>query len=390
MNISNVNCCGCGACSEICPKNCITIVQNGEGFFQASVNFDQCIDCGKCLISCPINSPDNSNATLSAYLGYHNDDFIKINSTSGGIFYEIAKRFLLNNGIVYGAAYLNGFSVQHIRISNIDDLSKLQGSKYAQSKLDSSYNALKEDLKSGKYVLFSGTPCQISAVKNLFYEKYKNQLITIDLICHGVPSSKLFSDYIKYLEKKKKSKIIKYQFRCKENSTELMSYNTKITYNHKGKTIDSIIDGNEDPFVLRFLSNCLQLNSCYDCPFTKENRCSDITLGDFWGVEKTFPEKINIAQKGISLVLANTKVGEFMLKKLTNVYLEKIHKSDYIDYNKHLTSPSNKNPERDVLYSYYSKYGFSKMFYNNYFLPYKFKEYILKRKILRCLKWLKK
>ncbi len=387
MNISHISCCGCGACTHVCPKNCINFKYDGEGFLKATAQDHLCINCGKCLKVCPINnSSKNLNQTISSYMGYNNDNDIKKRSTSGGIFYELGKAVVLSGGVVYGAAYAEDLSINHIRIDNINDLAKLQGSKYAQSRVHQCYPYIKTDLENGKTVLFSGTPCQVSAVKNLFSKSFEKQLITIDLICHGVPSQKLFLDYIKFIEKIKKFKILKYQFRCKEKSSDLISYNTKISVDKKNQYKQIIIDGNEDPYVLRFLSNCLQANTCYSCSYAQEKRCSDITLGDFWGFEKSFPEKTEIGKNGISLVLANTNIGLELLRKLENITLETISREDYINYNSHLSKPSQKNEFRDVLYKNYSKYGFTKSFYNKYFLPYKYKEYFLKRRILGWLK----
>ncbi len=390
MNVSQINCCGCGACAEVCPKNCIKLTHNNEGFLKAEINANLCINCGLCLKACPINATGNFNTTISAFHGYNNDEKVKSNSTSGGIFYEIAKSVILNDGVVYGAAYKNDLSIGHVRVDNITDLVRLQGSKYAQSTVNKCYSDIKTDLEDGKTVLFSGTPCQVAAVNNLFKSQFAAQLLTVDLICHGVPSQKLFTDYIKYIEKSKKSKIKSYQFRCKEKSTDFISYNTKIVFLKAKNPKTIIIDGNEDPYVLRFLSNSLQNNICFECPFSTESRCSDITLGDFWGFEKAFPEKENIGKKGISLILVNSSLGADLVDNISNVTRKKIQRDDYIAYNSHLTKPATKNNQRDILYNHYAESGFTKTFYNKYFLPHKYKEYILKRRIWRLIKWIKK
>lgn len=390
MNITNINCCGCGACAEICPQKCITLSHNQEGFLKAQIDATICVNCGFCLKTCPIENITSHNDTVCAYFGYNNDKNIKNNSTSGGVFYEIAKSFILNNGIVYGATYNTDFSIHHIRVDNLDDLTKLQGSKYAQSAVNECYDDIKKDLENGKSVLFSGTPCQVAAINNLFKLQFSKQLFTIDLICHGVPSQKLFTDYIRHIEKSKNSKINSYQFRCKEHSTNFISYNTKIIFQKSNKNKTIIIDGNEDPYILRFLSNSLQNDICFKCPFATETRCSDITLGDFWGFEKAFPEKAAIGKDGISLILVNSTLASKLLDKLTNVTIEKIERNDYINYNSHLSKPAIKNNQRDNLYANYVKNGFTKTFYNKYFLPHKYKEYILKRRIWRLIKWIKK
>ena len=390
MNISHINCCGCGACVKACPQKCISYKYNIEGFLKAEIESDACIGCGLCLKICPVNDFIDFNDTISAYIGYTNDEQTRNNSTSGGVFFEIAKSVILEGGVVYGAAYESDFSIKHIRVDNLIELKKLQGSKYAQSNICGCHALIESDLKNGKTVLFSGTPCQVAAVNKLFKSRFTSKLLTVDLICHGVPSQKLFTDYVKYIEKTKKAKVKSYQFRCKEKSTDLISYNTKIVLQNKKDLKTEIIDGNEDPFVLRFLSNSLQNEVCFECPFAIEKRCSDITLGDFWGFEKVFPEKTEILKKGISLILTNTLLGSDLLDAVSNITVEKILRDEYIHYNSHLSKPSFENQQRDTLYKHYVQYGFSKKFYNKYFLPHKYKEYILKRRIWRLIRWIKK
>lgn len=300
------NCFGCRACENICPKEAISMRADEKGFLYPEINEDLCVDCGLCRKACPFVSKHiTEEFSQKAYAVIHkNPDTLK-KSTSGGAFTLFANEVLKRGGMVCGCTLDENLCVSHISIFSADELDKLRGSKYVQSDMGKIHSEVYNCLKEGKPVLFSGTPCQVDSL-NAFL-KAKNQptekLLTIDILCHGVPSPKLWADFVAYLEKTYKSKLTTFKFRTKlagwENSIETATF-------ANGKTIK-----NTHPlrvFLTFFHKNISLRPMCNACPYTSYKRVSDITIGDYWGIDKTQPE-IN-DNKGLSLVLINTEKGE--------------------------------------------------------------------------------
>lgn len=300
--LDKAQCCGCTACVNICPKNCIKMKEDNEGFLYPEVNEKECIHCGLCTETCPIiNKIDYLNSTV-AIASYHNNEKIRLQSSSGGLFSAIAEYILENNGVVFGAAFDYNFHVRHIYIDNIRDLNVLRGSKYVQSDLGEVFKEVKNFILNGRIVLFSGTECQIEGLKK-YLGKLDNELLyTIDILCHGVPNDKLWIKYLKWQEKNHKAQIVQTFFRHKKYGWKkyaiLLEFSNNIAYEKIN---------NKDAFFNLFLGNICLRPSCHQCKFKNISRASDITLGDCWKVETHSPEMDD--DKGTSVVLIHSEKG---------------------------------------------------------------------------------
>lgn len=304
--VSKKNCCGCKACQLICPKNCVKMVVDDEGFWYPNVDKEKCINCGLCEKSCPIlNKQDKSSSELNFYAAYSNNDDIRINSSSGGIFSELAINVLEKNGIVFGCTMNDDFSVsKHIKIQDVNELYKLRGSKYLQSDVSCTYEEIKYFLKNNKKVLFSGTPCQVAGLKS-FLGDYSNDsnLVTVDIICHGTPSPKIWNCYKANLEKSFNSDIKNVSFRNKSDGWQKYSLLCEFKNNKEYKKHST-----EDLYLRGFVADYYLRPSCYDCQFKGDNIKSDITLADFWGIDKVNPQFND--NKGTSLVIIHSPKGQ--------------------------------------------------------------------------------
>jgi len=312
-------CTGCGACYQKCPFNAITMKEDEEGFLVPIIDEKKCKKCNLCQKTCPNNKKIEKKESQKAYYFINNNSQKLKNSTSGGIFIELAESIIENNGIVFGCEINKNNEVIHSYTKNKEDLKKYQGSKYVQSNILETYKKAEEFLKQNKQVLYTGTPCQIMGLKSYLGKEYDN-LITLDVVCHGVPSQLIFKKYIIKLEKKYSSQItnIKFRTKLKKGSFYTLAFNLK---NKKNKQI-IIPHPNLSSYYYGFLKNYTLRNSCYDCQYSNINRISDITLGDFWGAKKIHP---NVeSQNGISLILMNTEKGENFIKniKIYNLMVE--------------------------------------------------------------------
>jgi len=320
------------------------MIEDVEGFLIPEVNLSICVDCGLCEQVCPLLQdirPNNYDKKILAIK--LKDKKLIMNSASGGAFVGIAKEFILNGGVVFGCTFNKELKVSHIAINNIEKLFLLQGSKYVQSNTEGTYAEAKKYLDLGLNVLYTGTPCQIAGIMCFLGEKYEN-LYTIELICHGVPSPKLFNNYLIWLSKKyHNGPIQEYAFRSKEANGWGLTYKFKL--NTKTKTKISSVD----PYYNAFLKGYTYRECCYKCKFAK-NRVGDITIGDYWGIEEEHPNFFD--SKGVSAVIINSRKG----KKLIDSVFDKfdILESTYDKvsrHNKNLIEPTNRPKERDNIYN---------------------------------------
>jgi coenzyme F420-reducing hydrogenase beta subunit len=274
-----------------------------DGFYYPHVN-ENCTHCGSCQNHCPvINLVENDFFEPKFYAGWSTDETRRMTGSSGGIFSELAKYVLENSGVVFGVAWSKELIPRHIKVAEIGETLKIMGSKYVQSYVGLSYKEAIEEAEK-RTVLFSGTPCQIAALKTFFRDR--SNVIGIDLVCHGVPSNLVFRKYIDWLERRYGKKVLNVSFRDKKFGWE--NYNIVIKFE----------DGSElrrhhhlDPFFACYLSNLYLRQSCYSCPFCRIPRVGDITLGDFWGVPKRLRDR-----RGISVIIANTSKGYDLLRTI--------------------------------------------------------------------------
>lgn len=316
---SKSECCACTACEHACPVKAIKFVSDDEGFMYPTIDTTKCINCGLCERVCPVEHPDYSNSnTPGTYAAMVTDVRQRKKSSSGGMFYVIASWILKQGGKVYGATMDRNHQVYHIGIDNENDLELLRGSKYVQSDLKHVFTEIHEDLKTGRWVYFVGTGCQVAGLKAYLRKDYE-QLVTSDLVCHGVPSQWLFDQHIHYLTDKHHGNISDYHFRDNENwsGCEIFKVSQKGTFKIiKNRTYF------KSPYLNAFMSNYTLRYSCYNCKFSQIPRQGDITLADFWGVEN-FIKDISI-QHGVSMILVNTPKGEliFNSQKQESVWKE--------------------------------------------------------------------
>ena len=301
------NCSGCGACFNICPKNAIKMVENSEGFLYPQIDASLCVNCGLCDKTCPVINTVYKNSASPKCIAAANDKH-RNNSSSGGIFPILAEKVLTDGGYVCGAAYNDNNEVEHIIINNINELSKLRGSKYIQSVIGNVYKEVKELLCQNKLVFFTGTPCQVAGLYSYLQKDYEN-LVTADLVCHGVPSSKYYKKYLVEMNLEKGEKVLNTNFRDKRNG-----WNPSLTTTTTTTTRCFSQPASQDSYMCAFLKNISLRESCFDCPFQNIPRQADITLGDYWGVS-AYKKSLD-DQKGTSVVLVNNTKGENYINQI--------------------------------------------------------------------------
>jgi coenzyme F420-reducing hydrogenase beta subunit len=351
-------CSGCTACMNICPFDAISMQPDREGFLYPVTDEKLCTDCALCQQICPFQndfSIGDNYEQPKVYAAKHRDDNVRMNSSSGGMFTAISDYILSNNGIIYGAAFDEQFRVCHQKAENTKERDKFRGSKYVQSDLNRVFTDIKDELKKGRMVLFTGTPCQNAGLSAYLRKSYEN-LYLCDIVCHGVPSPLLWKKYVHFIEKRHKSKLIKYSFRYKKKGWR--GYNVYAKFEN-GKS--SLNTTEVLVYANLFASDLALRSSCYHCRFTNLHRPSDITIGDFWGIEKSIPEfEDNL---GVSLVLINSPKGLDLFQKISSsLYYRESNTVDCLQRN--LYAPSEPSPKREQFWKDYWDRGF---------------EYVLKR-----------
>ena len=318
------DCCGCSACQSICPKSAISFKQDNCGFFYPDVDNSKCIECGLCKQVCSFSDPlsERKLHNTKSYVVKHRIEEVVKDSRSGGVFTAVSDDILNNGGVVYGVLLDKDLVVRHARATTKEERDEFRKSKYVQSILEDVFGDVIKDLKNGKTVLFSGTPCQCDGVKH-YVEKMKisaDNLILCDLVCHSSASPGLFYNYLRYQERKYKQKIIDFYFRDKkkynwmEHVEKIEFENGKVTYT--------------DEYTNMFFSDNIR-PSCFKCKYTSLNRVSDLTMADCWGGQNVYPDIVD-NKTGASLVLVNTEKGNRLLLEsvndiiLKNIDIEKV------------------------------------------------------------------
>lgn len=302
-------CCGCTACSSICPKKAIVMKQDEEGFVYPIIDKTKCVNCGLCDKACPVKNAKEDIFEQKAYLVNNENEEIRKDSTSGGAFTPIAEYVLDKGGVVFGVTFDKNYSVIHTYVENKEELSKFRGSKYVQSFLGDSFKQVKEFLNNDRFVCFSGTPCQIEGLKSFLQKDYK-KLITVDVMCHAAPSPLVWKKYLNY----EMSKL-------KGNEIEKVLFRDKSKYGYKYSTMTIKTDKDEysrgvetDPYLRAFFGDLSDRPSCYDCKFKKQCHVSDFTIWDCFVVDN-FDKNLD-DDKGTSRILVNTENGRNVFEEI--------------------------------------------------------------------------
>ena len=344
INTSTDDCCGCEACKQICPQQCITMSMDKRGFLYPTADLSNCINCNKCIDVCPAINTSNKIHSTTSYAAINKNENIRTQSSSGGIFSSIAEQILSNDGVVFGARFNNEFNVIHDWTDNSEKYDSFRGSKYLQSSIGECFILAKKFIEENRLVLFTGTPCQIEGLKRFLNKEYEN-LITIDIVCHGVTSYNVWQEY---LHSKCKSDPTYVNFRSKSTGWKDYSIEIKGKRNYKSRA-------NNDDFMHCYKSNLFLRSSCYKCP-SKFQNVSDITLGDYWGIDKIS----NLDDdKGTSLIITNTRKGEKIIDSIkSKIIITETDLDSAIQYNPSIKFSSTKHQLSDSFWADFYKCGY--------------------------------
>ena len=347
MICDKTKCTGCFACYNICPKNCISMKEDEMGYIYPVINEMECINCEACKKVCPQLHDSKMKKPQKAYAMYNKNKEIREKSTSGGAATTFYMHVLENNGVVYGCSNIEKNEIHFLRIDNVDDLDKLKGSKYVHSYINDTFKLVKKDLLEDKLVLFIGTPCQVDGLKNYLKKDYEN-LILIDIICHGVPPQKLLKEEIKLHNMENVTKI---SFRKND------IYEFELYKHDEIKCKENI---NENKYLFGFLNSVFLRPNCYECKYATSSRVSDITIGDYWGLGKE-SKLYNEREKGISVLLPITEKGQKLIEECRpKMILEERQAEEAINGNSQLRKPTEKHKKYKIFQNKYLKKGYVK------------------------------
>lgn len=336
------NCTGCTACANACPHGCITMQEEEFGFLYPRIG-ENCIHCGMCKRACPILNPTEKSKDSMAFAAYSKNDATKMNSSSGGLFTELAEAILADGGVVYGSEYDSDYKVRYCAIEDSRELYHLQGAKYSQSILEDTFKEVRKSLESGQKVLFVGMPCAVAGLKLFLYKDYPN-LFCIDFVCHGVPSPKAWKEYVRYRAEADNSGVYPKRINQRSKISGWSRYRYSIVYDYSD-TKKVIFPNGQDLFMDLFVKDYINRDSCQDCRFKGIERFSDITIGDFWGIWNVAPEIDD--SKGISLVICHSVRGQQLLKQIKNrVCMSEVTFEDAIRENPSIVNSAIANTQR--------------------------------------------
>ena len=356
------DCVGCSACSAICPRNCISMQPNNEGFLFPVVDSSSCAACGLCRKICPVVKAKESGAVadgsagrqpLSVHAAWNLASDIRKDSTSGGMFTALSERILFDGGLVVGAAFGDGMAVRHIIVENENELYRLRGSKYVQSELSVDVlKGIRDALENGRVVLFSGTPCQVAGLRAFLRRDYDN-LYCCDIVCMGTPSPLLLSSYVSWLAWRRRSEPESMMFREKSKGWKVPS--VYIRFSDGSILRERSVDNS---YYLAFGRRFALRESCYDCRFKGLSRSGDITMGDFWGVDKTYPE-YDAMDEGTSLVFVNSEKGRRLLGMVSDrVFLGPADVRTAVASNPMILQSASRPQTRDGFYGFLKRESF--------------------------------
>ena len=384
MDLLGKNCTGCGLCSIQCPKDAISMLQNREGFLYPVIDKEKCVECDLCISVCEESKKQyqHKNEIPQVKACQTKDEKWLIESTAGGFFPTLAQWVIEQQGIVFGTAYNSNMIPVVCKAESVKDIYKFNGSKYVQSDLSQALTDIKAELEKGKLVFFSGTPCQVAAVKTLCKDFVGKTLVTMDVVCYGVPSPGLFRAFLNSIEQKMQVKVTDYRFRDKHNYG--WSHTTVITMVDAEKKMLQYEqeDYSKIPYYKMFgCRNCFR-KECYSCQYNTINRISDFTTGNFWGIE-AMTDEFDV-KNGVSMLLLSTDLARSIFEKVADQYQvvdmtldQAIRANDALVHT--CTYPKN----RDRIYHYFYKHGFD-MMYKRYYIDTPIKK--VKRKLKKIIK----
>ncbi len=345
-------CCGCTACMSVCPKDAISMEPDSEGFYYPSIDDAKCVNCGKCKRVCSFQNGYNKNNVLEAFAVKHSDEKTRLTSRSGGVFILISDAVLESGGSVYGAAFNDDFSVSHRRAVTKEERDAFKGSKYVQSNPEKTFSEVKKDLEAGKPVVFSGTGCQVGGLLGFLKTTRTplDKLYTVDLVCHGTPSNKIWLDFLNYTRKKAHAeRVTNADFRDKSFGWA-PHYESVWTDGEKHSSKD---------YAMLFYANHVLRPSCYQCIYTNCNRPSDFTLADFWGIDNIVPGFND--DKGVSLLFVNTQKGKTLFDSVkSGCEIAEVDPQKCVKPNPNLHRTSPRPSDRDEFWKLYLDKGFDK------------------------------
>ncbi len=355
-DVKREQCYGCSACASVCGYSAIQMEADKEGFLYPHIDESKCVGCGLCEKVCPaLNRKTNAESTVQhVYAIQHHDKSVLQTSASGGFFTAVSDAVLAEGGVVYGAAFDENMIVRHVRATKASERDRMKGSKYVQSDIGNTYQCVKQDLKEEKEVLFTGTPCQVDGLIRFLRGKTDN-LLCIDLICHGTPSPLIFADHIKMLEKKAHARVVDYSFRPKEWSWHV---HREIAYLSNGKAYHS--NAYSDLWRTVYYAKLVTKPSCHHCQYSCLARTGDITIGDCRGIDRICPDFGSA--EGASLILINTSKGAGYFEsvraamKLVELRIEDVMQPP-------LKEPSKQSKERTKFWTVYHKRGYMQAIY---------------------------
>ena len=343
-------CYGCRACEHVCPQKAITMSTNEEGFWYPELDAEKCVHCQLCVKVCPYDTPSDAHASSCAVAVQNQNNEALLESSSGGIFSALADYVLANQGYVAGCVFDDSFTAVHILTDQHEGVKRMRGSKYVQSDLNDVYLQIRDRLQQGALVLFTGTPCQADGLRGFLKKDYEN-LLTVDLICHGVPSPGLFRQYLESLAQKKGT-ITDIRFRDKRRNGWCSQ--GSVTYSKKTKTITPF---NDSYYYCYYLQNSVSRMCCYSCKYASTRRVGDITIGDFWNIGDVLPDVD--ATAGFSAVLVNTEKGQRFLNQIAdNVKMYETSVETVVKGNGNLSQPSPMSEKRQFIFSQIAAQGY--------------------------------
>ncbi len=347
------NCCGCTACASVCPQGCIAMREDAEGFLYPEADKDACVDCGLCERVCPLLHKPARHEVFAVYGAKNKNDDVRLTSSSGGMFTLFAQAALADNGAVFGAAQDDGLTVRHVQAETAEELLSLRGSKYVQSVTAGCFAQARALLRAGRTVLFSGTPCQIAGLKGYLAKPYDN-LLTIDVVCHGVPSPRVYRKHLRELAAQAGEPVTQVRFRdktkgWKNGETLFLTEHCRMGASKRRET-----------YMRLFLNNVSIRPSCAQCAFNNQRSLADITIADYWGVDKQFPQFDD--DKGVTLVIVNTAKGAELLRRVRQD--SELLATDFAkgaEYNLAVAKSLPLHPQREFFFANLEKYTLTEL-----------------------------